>query len=159
MLPKRRILLAVALVGLVLTGVAAGLAAANPGTLHIDEMRFMKTSAEGANVTIEAITYITSHGGTSRDVRIVAYLYPLGTGVAEIRESVHVGHVAGQATTEVLIPLRLPGFNATHAGSWGVDFLVFEDGLLTQQGHGTIGYHGDFDRLFEANAGSFERAG
>jgi len=142
MLPPRRILLAGALVGLLVAGAVAGLAAAQPGALRIGNVRFVKSEVKGDNLTLDAIAYFSSLGGTSRDIRVEVYLYPQSTGLAEQRDDVHVGRVPAATTNEVRIPLHLAGFNASRPLSWSVDFLVFEDGLLTQEGHGNIGYRG-----------------
>jgi hypothetical protein len=166
MQPRHRFLLATGLAALVATSVAIGIAAATPGVLHVEEVRFLKARQEGGNLSLDAISYITSQGGTSRDVRVVAYLYPQATGIADQRVDTHVGRVAGGGTEEVTIPLRLVGFDPDRAGSWAVDFLIFEDGLLTQKGHGAIGYHGPpaFEERgllssLDASAGPFQRAG
>jgi len=160
---SRRLLTALAIAAIAGTALTAAVATAQPGALRVEQVRFVKATFDGDNLTLDAVLYLTSIGGGSRDVRLVAYTYPKATGIADERQEVHVGRVASQRTSEVRVTLHIPGFDPRSSAGWTVDFLIFEDDLLTQQGHGTIGYRGELlhpARLvaedLDASAGPFE---
>lgn len=120
--------------------------------------------------TLDALVYLSSRGGCSRDVKIVVFLRPVASGIAADKRVVDVGKLGCEKTVEVRAPLRIAGFDLTAPGSRVVDFLIFEDGLLTMKGQGRIGYApqltlesggvpGDILRSLEVAFPSFNRAG
>ncbi|HEV8359691.1 MAG TPA: hypothetical protein VGR28_04460 [Candidatus Thermoplasmatota archaeon] len=162
----RNLAYALAAAGAVAALLLTAIVGAQPGQLHVEQVRFLRGEGEGRNTTLDAVLYLTSDGGTSRDVRIVTYLYARATGIAEDRQVVDVGPVAGGRTEEVRVVLRVPWFDPARTPSWNADFLVFEDERLTLEGHGTVGFRQVSDiaggaptTALDASAGPFERVG
>ncbi|MGQ0534497.1 MAG: hypothetical protein ACT4PT_00290 [Methanobacteriota archaeon] len=165
----RKILFASGVIVLALGGAAAAAhELREPGRVDIQRAFFLEESREGTNLTLSAILFVTCEGGSSTPIRLVTFVVPRATGIAGDRSAVDVGRISCGETREIAVPIRVAGFNATAPGSWAVEFLVFEDGLLTMEGHGNVGtrpyYVDDVDRAgskaslaVEAEAPSFDR--
>lgn len=125
---------------LLLGGIAYGVRAQS-AVVDVQQAYFLAPQPAGADLNVTASLFVTNHGFTRSDkLSVTAFVVPTQSGLASMTARLDVGSVAGRTTREVDLPLTIPQFNSSR--SYRVDFLVFEDGLLTQRGQGTIGWGG-----------------
>lgn len=140
------------LVAVVLLGGVAFAANAGPGgDVGVKQAYFVAAEPSADRLNLTAQLFITNDGfRRSEGLAVTVFVVPTHSGLASYTTRVDVGALPAHTTNEVTIPVVIPGFNATR--SYRVDFLVFEDGLLTQKGSGSIGWgggHWSADSLYE----------
>ena len=155
---------------LALAGVA--LVASGAREVGVQQAYFVAAEPEGDRLNLTARLFVTNHALTRSDgLSVTVFVVPTHSGLASYTTRVDVGTLEGRTTNEVTVPIVIPQFNASR--SYRVDFLVFEDGLLTQKGAGNVGWgggywSGDADGSMtrhavaeglSASAPSFERVG
>lgn len=157
------------LVVLLSVGGVAYVATGSGHEVGIQQAYFVAAGPDGAQLNLTARLFVTNHGLARSDpLSVTVFVVPTHSGLASSTMRVEVGSLAGRTTEEVTIPLAIPRFDASR--SYRVDFLVFEDGLLTQKGQGGIGwgapYAYDAGKGYAAQADglsvsapSFERVG
>ncbi|MDP7266485.1 MAG: hypothetical protein QGH39_13095 [Candidatus Thermoplasmatota archaeon] len=106
--------------------------------LFIDEVRFVNsksnTRSNEDDHTVEATVFFTNNGdATSKGVELEIFAMVTKTNMAEDSESVKVGDVASMKTKKATFNLDLPKGN-----EYKIDLLVFEDGMITKKGYGTV---------------------
>ena len=139
---NRLLLSAGILVVLVLGGVAFA-ASATGGEVGVQQAYFVTAEPAGEQLNLTARLFVTNHGLTRSDaLSVTVFVVPTHSGLASYTTRVDVGTLSSRTTEEVTVPIVIPAFNATR--SYRVDFLVFEDGLLTQKGSGSIGWGGGY---------------
>lgn len=140
--PKRAYLFA-GLLALALVGGVAFAATGARGEVGVHQAYFLTAEPAGEQLNLTARLFMTN-GALSRsdDLAITVFVVPTHSGLASYTTRVDVGTLGGRTTEEVTVPVVIPGFNATR--SYRVDFLVFEGGLLTQKGSGSIGWGGGY---------------
>lgn len=154
---------------LLLGGLAYGVRAEGGG-VDIQQAYFFSPEPAGSQLNITASLFVTNHGLTrSDDLAVTAFVVPNHNGLAAFTTRLDVGTVASRTTRQVDVALAIPAFNASR--SYRVDFLVFDDGLLTQRGSGSIGWGGHYAydyaatdkalvaEAMQASAPTFERVG
>ena len=138
-----RLYLFAGLVAVVLLGGVAFAASQLPGggDVGVEQAYFVAAEPAGDQLNLTARLFVTNDGrGASDRLSVSVFVVPTHSGLASYTTRVEVGTIDGRATEEVTVPVVVPSFNATR--SYRVDFLIFEDGLLTQKGSGTIGWGG-----------------
>lgn len=139
-----RILFAAGALALLLAlGGVAYVATGSGHEVGVQQAYFVAAEPDGAQLNLTARLFVTNHGLTRSDaLSVTVFVVPTHSGLASYTTRVEVGTLAGRTTEEVTVPIVIPGFNASR--SYRVDFLVFEDGLLTQKGQGSIGWGGGY---------------
>jgi hypothetical protein len=128
---------------LALAGVAYALSRnLSSPNLSVDEAYFVERGRDGGgNLTVESVLFMSNRGGGSAgDIRVSAFVVPTRTGLAIDTVTTSVSAIRKAHTSEVRLPIHVPKLNASAPESYNVVFLVFEDGLLTLKGTGTVGY-------------------
>lgn len=139
--PKRIYVFAGVLALLGLGGIAFASTGGADGDVGVQQAYFVTAEPAGDRLNLTASLFVTNSGLTrSDDLAITVFVVPTHSGLATYTNRVDVGSLGGRTTQEVAVPVVIPDFNATR--SYRVDFLVFEDGLLTQKGTGGIGWGG-----------------
>lgn len=127
----------------VLGGVAFAATRAEGGDVDVQQAYFVSAEPAGEQLNLTARLFVTNDGrGASDALSLAVFVVPVQSGLASYTTRVDVGVIPARTTSEVTVPVVVPGFNTTR--SYRVDFLVFEDGLLTQRGSGTIGWGGGY---------------
>lgn len=154
-------------IAVLLLGGIAFAASAQGGSLAIEQAYFVAAAPSGADLNLTARLFVTNHGhGESGPMDVTVFVVPQQSGLASYTTTRHVGAIAARTTEPVSIDLIVPRFNDTR--NYRIDFLVFEDGLLTQRGVGSIGWNGGYDgdgrQLYAADslvagAPSFQKVG
>ncbi len=171
-IPRRALAFAAILAVLALAGVAY-VASGSGHDVGVQQAYFVAAEPDGERLNLTARLFVTNHALTRSDALSVAvFVVPMHSGLSSYTTRVDVGALASRTTSEVTVPIVIPAFNATR--SYRIDFLVFEDGLLTQKGSGSIGWGGGYwaggdgivlsDKAMvgeglSATAPSFERVG
>ena len=106
--------------------------------LFIDEVRFVNSNgnsrSDSDEHTVDATVYFTNNGeGTSKNVELEVFAMVSKSNMGEDSKSVHVGDVASMKTQKATFSLDLPKGN-----DYKIDLLVFEDGMITKKGFGTV---------------------
>ena len=92
--------------------------------LFIDEVRFVNSDANTRSNTDDA---------TSKNVELEIYAMVTDTNMGEDSEEVKVGDVPSMKTKKAAFTLDLPV-----GEEYKIDLLVFEDGMITKKGYGTV---------------------
>lgn len=164
--------------GILVLAALGGIAYVATGSEHevgVQQAYFVAAEPDGDRLNLTARLFVTNHGLTRSDaLSVTVFVVPTHSGLASYTTRVDVGALDRRTTEEVTVPIVVPGFNASR--SYRIDFLVFEDGLLTQKGAGHLGWGGGayYDGAVEsggyatkemamdglsASAPSFERVG
>jgi len=106
--------------------------------LFIDDVRFVNsksnTRSNEDDHTVEATVFFTNNGdATSNNVALEVFAMVADTNMAEDSASENVGNVASMKTKKATFTLDLP-----KGKEYKVDLLVFEDGMITKKGYGTV---------------------
>lgn len=106
--------------------------------LFIDEVRFVNSAtnrrSDSEEHTVEATVYFTNSGeGTSKNVELEVYAMVTKSNMGEDSASVNVGDIASMKTKKATFTMDLPKGN-----DYKIDLLVFEDGMITKKGYGTV---------------------
>lgn len=100
-------------------------------------------------MNVTAALFVTNdERARSGHLSITVFVVPQRSGLSSYTTKLDVGAIAGRTTDEVRVPVTIPRFNATE--SYRIDFLVFEDGLLTQRGSGSVGWGGAWNGVTES---------
>lgn len=156
--PKRLYVIAGGIAILGLAGIAFASTGGTDGDVGVQQAYFVTAEPAGDRLNLTASLFVTNAGLTrSDDLRVTVFVVPTHSGLASYTTRVDVGSLAGRTTQEVTVPVVIPDFNATR--SYRVDFLVFEDGLLTQKGTGSIGWGGGYFHGEEVGKGDWASRG
>jgi len=106
--------------------------------LFIDEVRFVNSDVNTRSNTdehkVEATVYFTNDGdATSKNVELEIFAMVTDTNMGEDSEEVKVGDVPSMKTKKATFTLDLPV-----GEEYKIDLLVFEDGMITKKGYGTV---------------------
>lgn len=139
--------------GILVVAVLGGVAYVATGSgqeVGVQQAYFVAAEPDGDRLNLTARLFVTNHGLTRSDaLSVTVFVVPTHSGLASYTTRVDVGTLASRTTQEVTVPIVVPGFNASR--SYRIDFLVFEDGLLTQKGAGHLGWGGGY---YVADTGS-----
>lgn len=111
-------------------------------TLTVDEAYFVERGRDaGGNVTVEAVLFMSNRGGGTADgLRVTTFVIPQRTGLAIDTTAQNVNPIRASRTSEVHLTFQIPKLNLTAPEGYTVQFLVFEESLLTLRGSGSVGY-------------------
>ncbi len=106
--------------------------------LYIDEVRFVNndasTRADDEEQTVKAKVFFTNDGkATSKNVKVEVFAVVEENNMAEDEATVEVGDIEPMKTQTAEFELDLP-----RGSGYRIDLLVFEDGMITKKGHGTV---------------------
>lgn len=110
-------------------------------TVDIQQAYFVAASPAEGDLNLTASLFVTNAARrASDDVSVVVFVVPTHTGLSSFTTRVNVGAIPPGTTQQASVPVVVPQFNGSR--SYRVDFLVFEDDLLTQRGSGSVGWGG-----------------
>lgn len=101
--------------------------------LFIEETYLLKTGETNETVNVRCTPYMTNiWDEESGDIKVIAYVVKTSNKIAEYKNTVEIGKIAGDTTAEIEIPIILTSDN------FKVDLLIFEDEKLVLKGSFTI---------------------
>ncbi len=101
--------------------------------LFIEETYLLKTGETNETVNVTCTPYMTNiWDEDSGDIKVIAYVVKTSNKVAEYKNTVEIGKIAGDTTAEIEIPIVLTSDN------FKVDLLIFEDEKLVLKGSFTV---------------------
>lgn len=162
---RSRILAAFGLAGVLVVGALVWGVRAEGGDVEVQQAYFVAASPAGDDLNLTANLFVTNGALLASDrVAVTVFVVP-HSGLSTYTTRVDVGKIDARSTEQATIPIVIPQFNASR--SYRVDFLVFEDDLLTQRGSGSVGWGGGIwyeagklaDEALSISAPSFQRVG
>ena len=101
--------------------------------LFIEETYLLKTGETNTTVNVTCTPYLTNiWDEESGEIKIIAYVVKTSNNIADFKNTVEIGEIPADSTSELEIPIILS------ADTFRVDMLIFENGKLVLKGSFTI---------------------
>lgn len=143
-------------IGTILLTVAIGALAwsarAESGAIDIQQAYFVGAAPHDGDMNLTSMLFVTNDDrAASGHLSITVFVVPQRSGLSSFTTRLEVGEIGSRTTQQVSVPVTVPDFSPNE--SYRIDFLVFEDGLLTQRGSGSVGWGGGWQGSTDLAAG------
>jgi hypothetical protein len=101
--------------------------------LEIDEVYFVARDLGAGDYELEVFAFVSNEGEKDADVSIRAFAIDVNSNLALDQDSVDIGKVKGESTSEASLTMVLSADR-----TYRIELLLFKDGKVTIKGEGAV---------------------